>query len=57
MLRDGHVDGPVTEALVLIGVIISTCEPETVVASSRNAAAETACLHNLGMSLSSLLPT
>ena len=60
MLRDGQVDGLSTEAiliLVLIGVVTSTCEPEVVMASSRNAAAAKAGLHNLDISLSCLLPT
>ena len=60
MLRDGQVDGLDTEAtliLVLFGVVSSICEAEVVMASSRNAAAAKAGLHNLDISLSSLLPT
>ena len=58
MLRDGHVDGPATEGLVVpvwIDEVTWTCEPEALMASSSNAAAAKAWRHDLGISLSSSL--
>ena len=54
MLRDGHVDGPVTEVME---VPVSTCEPEAVMASSSSAAAAKAWPRDLAIPHSCLLHT